>query len=81
MRLSLLQRRIYLTACVIREEREGEILFVWLEMTACVIKGGERAACRPNRRKRTRGRVRRDALLAHICSMFASGRTLRTFYV
>jgi hypothetical protein len=44
MRLPLLQRprRIYLTACVIREERERKILFVWLGMNACVIKGGER---------------------------------------
>jgi hypothetical protein len=44
MRLPLLQRqrRIYLTACVIREEREGKILFVWLGISACVIKGGER---------------------------------------
>jgi hypothetical protein len=45
MRLPFLQpaeRRIYLTTCVIREERVGGILFVWLGMTACMIKGGER---------------------------------------
>jgi hypothetical protein len=44
MRLPRLQRqrRIYLTACVIKDDREGKILFVWLEMNECVIKGGER---------------------------------------
>jgi hypothetical protein len=44
MRLLLLQQqgRIYLTACVIRDEREEKIMFVWLGINACVIKEGER---------------------------------------
>jgi hypothetical protein len=57
MHLPLLQhqRCIYFTACVIREEREEEILFVLLGMTACVIKVGERGlhAAQPDTNGRT----------------------------
>jgi hypothetical protein len=51
---------------------------VWLGMTACVIKGGERGLHADQ--TDANGRAE-DAFLAHILSKFASGRTLRTFYV
>jgi hypothetical protein len=42
MSLLQLQGRIYLTAYVIREEREDKNIFMWLGITACVIKEEER---------------------------------------
>jgi hypothetical protein len=64
------QEHIYLTACVIREKRGGEILFVWLGMTAWLKE--EREGCMQPNRTRTDARTRPHrripaAYLVHIC--------------